>query len=169
MSAQSGHLSPSGVWIADDFRSNLIIDRHDRVFADMRASKTKHLKNANSEDAITWNVFRSLRQVDPAVWLPTLWKQAFPEIAVLSDPQAATVRLWESVDPPLGLLAGGDEGPSEIDVVVEAASWVWFIEAKFRSDISSGTTAPFLTGTKSFAISMWELTMQACDGFSLVC
>jgi hypothetical protein len=135
-----GHLSPSGVWIADDFRSNLIIDRYDPVFADMRASKIKHLRSANSEDAITWNVFRSLRQVDPTVWLPTLWKHSFPDHNVPSDPQGATVRLWESVEPPLGLLAAGDEGPSEIDVVIEASAWVWFIEAKFRSDISSGTT-----------------------------
>jgi hypothetical protein len=38
------------------------------------------------------------------------------------------------------LLASGDEGPSEIDVVIEASTWVWFIEAKHRSDISCGTT-----------------------------
>src|ERR1700694_2901124 len=74
-------LSPSGVRIATDFRSNLIIDRYDPVFADMRASKIKHLRSVNSEDAITWNVFRSLRQVDPAVWLPRLWTEAFPSTA----------------------------------------------------------------------------------------
>jgi hypothetical protein len=48
--------------------------------------------------------------------------------------------LWKSVDPPLGLLADGDGGSSEVDVVIEAATWVWFIEAKYRSDISLGTT-----------------------------
>jgi hypothetical protein len=135
----SGAKSCSGVFIADDFRSNLIIDRHDAVFADMRASKRKHLRSVNSEEAVTWNVFRSLRQVDPADWLPSAWRQAFPKLAVPAD-LAATVRLWESVRPPLGLLAGGDEGASEIDVVVESAGWVWFIEAKYRSDISTGTT-----------------------------
>lgn len=51
--AQDGQLSSSGVWIAADFRSNLIIDRYDPVFADMRASKLKHLRSANSEDAVT--------------------------------------------------------------------------------------------------------------------
>ncbi len=132
-------LSPSGVRIATDFRSNLIIDRYDPVFADMRASKIKHLRSFNSEDAITWNVFRSLRQVDPAVWLPRLWTEAFPSTAAPQD-LVAPVRLWESVAPPLGLLVGGDEGVSEIDVIIESASWVWFIEAKYRSDISTGTT-----------------------------
>jgi hypothetical protein len=45
-----------------------------------------------------------------------------------------------SAPPPPGLTAGRDEGSSEIDVVVESASWVWFIEAKYRSDISRRTT-----------------------------
>ena len=139
MHSDVSHLSPSGVFIAADFRANLIIDRYDPVFADMRASKLKHLRSANSEDAVTWNVFRSLRQITPDAWLPGLWQRAFPLIACPPDLKAA-VRLWESVPPPLGLLAGGDEGISEIDVVIEAPTWVWFIEAKYRSDISTGTT-----------------------------
>src|SRR5262249_10533584 len=134
-----GQLSPSGVWVASDFRSNLIIDRYDPVFADMRASKLKHLRSVNSEDAVTWNVFRSLRQVAPVAWLPALWPRAFPQVATPTD-LGITVRLWQSVEPPLGLLAEGDEGDSEIDVVIEAATWVWFIEAKYRSDIATGTT-----------------------------
>jgi hypothetical protein len=139
MDSDEGHLSPSGVWIAKDFRKNLIIDRHDPVFADMRASKIKHLRSANSEDAVTWNVFRSLGQIEPSAWLPRLWQQAFPKIQCPTDLRAV-VKLWESAPPPLGLLAGGDEGSSEIDVVIETPTWVWFIEAKLRSDISTGTT-----------------------------
>jgi hypothetical protein len=139
MECKNGHLSPSGVMIADDFRDNLIIDRYDPIFADMRASKIKHLKSANSEDAVTWNVFRSLLQIAPQVWLPSLWQQAFPLIACPSDLKAV-IKLWQSIPPPLGLLDGGDEGHSEIDVVIEASTWVWFIEAKYRSDISLGTT-----------------------------
>ena len=138
MAVSSGHPSPSGVWIADDFRSNLIIDRYDPVFADMRVSKLKHLRSVNSEDAVTWNVFRSLRQIAPEAWLPPLWSRAF-STPVPKDLNAA-VTLWRSVPPPLGLLAEGDEGQSEIDVAIEAASWVWFIEAKYRGDISKGTT-----------------------------
>jgi hypothetical protein len=137
--ASDGQLSPSGVWIAADCRSNLIIDRYDPVFADMCASKLKHLRSANSEDAVTWNVFRSLRQIAPEAWLPSLWRRAFPTSPSPTDLRA-TVKLWESVTPPLGLLADGDEGASEIDVVIESASWVWFLEAKYRSDISTGTT-----------------------------
>jgi len=135
----SDHFSPSGVLIAADFRTNLIIDRYDPVFADMRASKLRHLRSVNSEDAVTWNVFRSLRQIAPEAWLPGLWQRAFPSIVCPPDLKAV-VRLWESIPPPVGLLAGGDEGASEIDVVIEAPTWVWFIEAKYKSDISTGTT-----------------------------
>lgn len=139
MSNDEGQLSPSGVWVAADFRSNLIIDRYDPVFADMRASKLKHLRSVNSEDAITWNVFRSLRQIAPSVWIPRLWSRAFNRLPLPRDINAS-VALWRSVPPPLGLLTAGDEGDSEIDVVIEAPTWVWFIEAKHRSDISTGTT-----------------------------
>lgn len=139
MTFQASPNSPSGVKIANEFRDNLIIDRYDPVFADMRASKLKHMKSANSEDAVTWNVFRSLRQITPSAWLPSLWTRAFPKETPLTD-TLASVKLWVSVAPPLGLIETGDEGHSEIDVVIETASWVWFIEAKYRSDISSGTT-----------------------------
>ena len=123
MNFDQGELSPSGVQIAADFRDNLIIDRYDPVFADMRASKLKHLRSANSEDAVTWNVFRSLRQITPDAWLPSLWQRAFPSTPCPSD-HNTVIRLWHSVAPPPGLLIGGDEGISEIDVVIEAATWV---------------------------------------------
>lgn len=138
MDKQESYVSPSGVRIARDFRDNLIIDRYDPVFADMRASKIKHLRSANSEDAVTWNAFRSLRQIAPYAWLPNLWRRAFPEIVSPSDLKAV-VELWRGIPPPIGLLDSGDEGVSEIDVIVEAPTWVWFIEAKYGGDISHGT------------------------------
>ena len=131
--------SPTGVEIAEDFRDNLIIDRYDPVFASMRAIRRKHLHSANSEDAVTWNVFRSLRQISSSVWLPDLFLAAFPE---LDPPPAshAVVSLWQTVAPPPSLLDDADEGESEVDVVIEAPSWVWFINAKLGGEISSGAT-----------------------------
>jgi hypothetical protein len=171
--ASSSDISPSGVRIARDFRDNLIIDRYDPVFADMRASKIKHLRSANSEDAVTWNVFRSLRQIAPEHWLQRLWSAAFPAQPIPLD-LSATVRLWVSVEPPLGLLAYGDEGASEIDIVIESATWVWFIEAKYRSDISLGTTTrpdrdqvirnidvgSYYAGVRSFYFSLLTISEQ---------
>ena len=131
--------SSSGVNIANNFRDNLIIDRHDPVFAGMRASKVKHLRSENSEDAVTWNVFRTLRQIDPAIWLPPLGALGLPGHA-LGATDSVVVDLWRSAEPPPGLLLSGGEGKSEIDIVIESPQWVWFIEAKYHSDISMGTT-----------------------------
>jgi hypothetical protein len=131
--------SASGVRIAADFRDNLIIDRYDPVFASMRAGKREHLRSENSEDAVTWNVFRSLRQVEPTAWLPALVDKALPD-AELSFEVPIVVNLWSTVSPPPSLLLLGDEGDSEVDVVIESPTWVWFIEAKYQSDISTRTT-----------------------------
>lgn len=57
-----GKRSKSGVFVCGDFRDNLIIDRYDPVLAALRGSKIKDLRSENSEDALTWNVFRSLRK-----------------------------------------------------------------------------------------------------------
>jgi len=131
--------SPSGVRIAADFRDNLIIDRYDPVFTSMRAGKLEHLRSENSEDAVTWNVFRSLRQLEPQSWLPALLRIGIPNAnATLVEPIA--VNLWRTISPPPSLMALGQEGDSEIDVIIESPAWVWFIEAKYQSDISTKTT-----------------------------
>jgi len=116
-------VTPSGVRLAKDFRNNLIIDRYDPVFASMRPTKLKHLRSENSEDAVTWNVFRSLRQMSPAAWLRPLAAAGIPG-HVLSNEEQTVVDLWRSVDPPPALLLTGDEGPSEIDVIIESPHWV---------------------------------------------
>lgn len=132
--------SPSGVLIADDFRDNLIIDRYDVAFLTMRGSKTRSIRSENSEDALTWNAFRSLAQVDPVFWFPRLTRHAFPELD-LPTPADVGIRLWRRLSPPPGLRdAQGDEGYSEIDVLIETVDSVWCIEAKYRSDVSMITT-----------------------------
>ena len=96
------------------------------------------MRSENSEDAVTWNVFRSLRQIDPVAWFAELWRSCQKAKAPTSAGLGTYV--WRSVPPPPSLLASGDEHHSEIDVVLECPSWVWFIEAKFTSDISERTT-----------------------------
>ena len=164
----------SGVRISDDFRDNLIIDRYDPVFAMMPASKLRQIRSENSEDAVTWNVFRSLRKIDPAVWLPELARRGLQGAAPL-PPDGAVVSLWPSVVPPPALLADGDEGNSEIDVAIEDATWVWFIEAKYRGDISTATTrrperdqvlrnidvGSYYAGTREFFFSLLVATSEA--------
>lgn len=133
--------SKSGVRLYDDFRDNLIIDRYHPELAAMRGSKRDRLRSENSEDALTWNVFRSLAQIDPSFWLPLLRGRAFPSPSPTPSPQIVTTHLWAQLSPPPSLrLHQKDEGMSEIDIVIETEVSVWFIEAKFKSDISTGTT-----------------------------
>ena len=58
---------------------------------------------AGGHDAVTWNVFRSLRQIGSGVWLPQLFLTAFP---LLDPPPSshAVVSLWRTVSPPVSLL-----------------------------------------------------------------
>lgn len=139
---RSGHsVSKTGVKVYDDFRDNLIIDCYHPDLAAMRGSKRDRLRSENSEDALTWNVFKSLAQVDPNFWLPLLHSKATPASTVPWVGESATLHLWKTLEPPPALrLHQKDEGPSEIDVVIETEYSVWFIEAKYKSDISTGTT-----------------------------
>jgi hypothetical protein len=135
-----GTRSAGGVFLFEDFRDNLIIDRYDVGFLSMRGAKTDSMRSENSEDALTWNVFRSLAQVDPTFWLPRLFRRAFDRDDDLRA-HSVGVKLWQRVQPPPALrLFQKDEGESEIDVLIETEQMVWFIEAKFRSDVSERTT-----------------------------
>lgn len=135
-----GRRTKNGVFVFDDFRDNLIIDRYDPVFATMRGTKLGHLRSENSEDALTWNVFRTLRQIDPAYWFPPLFAHAFGR-DVEKLPHMVDLHLWPAVAPPPELfLFQGDEGESEIDILIETERATWFIEAKYRHDVKEKTT-----------------------------
>jgi hypothetical protein len=135
----NGSKSKSGVFIYDSFRDNLIIDRYDPILAALRTKKIEHLRSENSEDAVTWNVFRTLAQINPDRWFPDLFKKAFPHHnKTLHKTNPVTIKLWESVLPPAAIVL--PEGRSEIDIIIESDSFVWFIEAKYKSDISTRTT-----------------------------
>ena len=134
-----GQVTSTGVFVADDFRENLIIDRYDTSLLSMRGAKTASMRSENSEDVLTWNVFRSLAQVDPAIWFPRLFARSFGS----SVPSARLIglQLWKSIEAPPGLrLVQRDEGESEIDVLIESETFVWVVEAKYRSDVSERTT-----------------------------
>jgi hypothetical protein len=132
--------SKSGVKIAENFRENLIIDRYHPCFQRMRASKIKNMCSENSEDVLTWNVFHSLRQINPGIWIPHLFEVAFPSSEENFSNTSIITELWKTAHPPLSILETGDEGDSEIDICIESPKWVWFIEAKLNSSVSKNTT-----------------------------
>jgi hypothetical protein len=136
---KKGSMTKSGVFVFDNFRDNLIIDKHDLILKNMRSKKIEHLKSENSEDAITWNVFRTLRQINPALWFTRLFANSFQyDTRDIQKPNMVKIELWKSKLPPATF--PGPEGRSEVDIIIENESLVWFIEAKYKSDISQGTT-----------------------------
>jgi hypothetical protein len=132
--------SKSGVRLADSFRDNLLIDRYAPCFSQMRGEKREYMRSENSEDVLTWNVFRSLGEIEPSLWLSPLFSKAFGSNAPAVNDETI-VRLWERVRAPASLrTVQKDEGESEIDIMVESHRTVVFIEAKYRSDVSLRTT-----------------------------
>src|SRR5215208_166787 len=104
--------SKSGVRLANDYRDNLIIDCYHPDLAAMRGSKRDRLRSENSEDALTWNVFKSLAQIDPGFWLPLLHSKALPGAPAPRLSQIVTLHLWKNIQPPPSLrLHQKDEGP----------------------------------------------------------
>ncbi|MEH7253828.1 DUF1643 domain-containing protein [Neobacillus niacini] len=129
--------SKNGVLLNKDFRDSLIIDKYDIEILNWRGRKLDQLRSENSEDAMTWNVFRSLKQINPSDWLPYLFKQSFHQDFPYSL-ETIDIILWKKLNPPVNLPIR--EGQSEVDVIIESDEFVWFIEAKYKSDISLGTT-----------------------------
>jgi hypothetical protein len=120
------------------------------MFHKMRKNKLNQMRSENSEDSITWNVFRSLLQINPKMWYPFLLSYGlgvFSETSFFEDlpeeihlPEMLNVKIWESIKPPSWYnLQHKLERPTEVDVIIECEEFVWFIETKYKSDISLET------------------------------
>ncbi|GHH96877.1 hypothetical protein [Neobacillus kokaensis] len=131
-----GSLTKSGVFIYDSYKDNIIIDKYNRVFLKMRAPKLEAIRSENSEDAVTWNIFRTLQKIDPELWLPKLFQASFRKLRY-DIVQDMKISLWKKFTPPAGVQ--NPEGPTEVDVMLENDHFVWFIEVKYKSDISMKT------------------------------
>ena len=131
--------SKSGVIISEDFRDNLIISKYDNQLFNMRFEKIDKMCSENSEDVLTWNVFKSLTQINTKLWLPNVFSKTF-NVEFPYD-TSVKVDLWKSIEPPKSIIDfQKEEGNSEVDIIIESDKFVWFIEAKYKSDISMRTT-----------------------------
>jgi len=125
--------------------------------------KARVLHSANSEDWMTWNALNLLVLQHPKDWWQRMLAAAMrknPDLRLPAANQPA-LSFWRAVMSPeeyqnesrRRMLSSRNplwetrassrepvEGSSEIDVVVEAADLVVFIEAKLGSDISMNTT-----------------------------
>lgn len=85
-----------------DPRSPLLIDRFSHVLEQLSERRRAALQVHGSLEGVTWNVFRSLGQIDPALWLPPLMRRAVSRGLKFNSRELESLRvsLWEPVAPP---------------------------------------------------------------------
>jgi len=136
--------SDTGVKVFVDFKDNLIVDPDDPIIAgqarNWRYSKgivkgLSCLGSENSEDAMTWNVFKTLEKSNPESWFSEL----FPQIILDKEEQFIDpmLRFWDKYFPPL--LRSFPEGETHVDLTIETSNKLIFIETKYKADISKKT------------------------------
>lgn len=138
MKDRKGSASNTGVFVFNDFRDNLIVDRyctHLSELSQRRPEKMEALRSENSEDAVTWNIFRSLLQIDPKHWLPLMFQRSFGKQLLNREMKNVRIELWTVLFPPPNL--PWKEGDTEADIIIASDTFTWLIEAKFKSDIST--------------------------------
>ena len=99
--------NPTMSGLASDIRRRLLIDRYSSVLSRLPPRRQESLADPRSPDAEIWNVFRTLAQMDPVLWLPGLLAlgriRKVPGTAELSAGIGLT--LWKRVRPPAERLA----------------------------------------------------------------
>lgn len=136
--------SDTGVKVFVDFKDNLIIDPDDPVIArqarNWRYSKgivkgLSYLGSENSEDAMTWNVFKTLEKSDPSKWFSDI----FHSTIVHKDEQFTepALKFWDKYFPPMR--RPFPEGETHVDLTIETSKKLIFVEAKYKADISQST------------------------------
>jgi hypothetical protein len=136
--------SDTGVKVFVDFKDNLIVDPNDPVIARQARNwrydrgpvkGLSYLGSENSEDAITWNVFKALEKSNPESW----FSEIFPQIRRDKDEQfiVPMLRFWDKYFPPL--FRSFPEGETHVDLSIETSKKLIFIEVKYKADISKNT------------------------------
>jgi len=134
-------ISETGVKVFKDFRDNLITDRDEEevikqgnswLYSRGNVKGLSYLGSENSEDALTWNVFRTLMKEPLEKW--------FSELFLVRIDKDETVRFyfWKECPPPPQRPV--PEGNTHVDLTVETEKKLIFVEAKYKSEISDRTS-----------------------------
>lgn len=136
-------------WFYQNFKDNLIIDRHNPIFFGnlflgkdgKETKKMIDLRDNDSEDALTWNVFSTLKNLDPNFWLRTLLKLALGDREEFNSLNfdGSEIIFWGKIPPPQ--VRRIKEGKSEPDIqILKKRHFLIVIEAKYLAPLSSHTT-----------------------------
>ena len=116
----------------EHFRDSLLIDKYEAQIEYLQKRRFEKSQSETSEDTIVWNVFRTLNQIERKLWIEDLFYKSFQEDFSHSN-EKIEIKLWKKIHPPKSLQI--NEGKTDIDIIIESDSFVWFIEAKYKSDI----------------------------------
>ncbi|MFC7686876.1 hypothetical protein [Ureibacillus sp. GCM10028918] len=117
----------------EHFRDSLLIDKFDPQLEYWQKRRLEKSQSENREDAMVWNVFRTLNQINRRLWVDELFYKAFQsEFSHVTE--QIQIKLWKTIRPPKSLPV--NEGKADIDIIIESDTFVWFIEAKYKSDIT---------------------------------
>ena len=136
--------SDTKVKVFVNFKDNLIVDPNDpkitRQARNWRYNRgivkgLSYLGSEDSEDAMTWNVFKTLEKSNPEKW----FSEIFPQIILDKDEQFIDPmpRFWDKYFPPF--LRSFPEGETHVDLTIETSNKLIFIEAIYKADISKNT------------------------------
>lgn len=129
-------VSKSGVKVYKKWQDNIVIDVDNPAIVSQSAKNyyrglakgLSRLGSENSEDALTWNIFRTLQDIPATLWLHSI-------IQPLSlDTDEVELLFWKPYTPPPTYPHA--EGRSEVDLTIETPSALLFIEAKLHSQVS---------------------------------
>jgi hypothetical protein len=136
--------SDTGIKVFVDFKDNLIVDPNDPIIVRQArnwrynggiVNGLSYLGSENSEDAMTWNVFKTLEKSIPEGW----FSEIFPQIILDKNEQFIDpmLRFWDKYFPPL--LRSIPDGETLVDLTIETSNKLIFIEAIYKTDISKNT------------------------------
>jgi hypothetical protein len=143
------HASPT--YVLSERDENLIVGR-DVLGAALAGGKaeTQRLGHENSEDALSWNVFRALQEAG-ALRLATTALQGVnpteePELYLWGQRlQATDVQPWPGLARARAELEPGLKQQTEPDICLYLPGWGWlFVEAKFGSPTGVARSEPYL-------------------------
>lgn len=138
-----GILVTPSTFIYQDLKDNLVSEDDILLLNEILGTKREsRLKNENSEDAVSWNVFRYLEKENLILgWLNKITNETHEELEIMywshCSNEEGTYPLLKNARNEFGEI---ENQGSEPDIIIKTKKTLFFIEAKlFSSNKTSGT------------------------------
>jgi hypothetical protein len=140
-----------------EVRDRFVIAAHHPDRLDRPPPRLGAVESERCQQALAWNVFRTLELIAPAFWLRRLHVRLTGHAPTTATSQTVKVGLWRSLPlPPIQRIDGAR--PSVlVDVLIETEHAVWTLIAADGSDASERLTAiidagAWLAGARDYSV-----------------